>query len=109
MLDERGGPRMAGFVIFGLTVGVCTLIGLVFALAAPVLGFFAGIADDRERRREHERRRHELSLHDMRLARELDDQGLEGLNRWRLSQGLPPLKRPEGWNPGMIREHRYIP
>lgn len=99
---------MAGFVIFGLVVGLCALIGLAFALAAPVIGFFAGIADDRERRREHERREREMRLHDMRLARELDDPGLDGLNQWRMSQGLPPLKRPEGWHPGMIRQHRDV-
>lgn len=99
---------MAGFIIFGLTVGICALIGLIFALAGPVIGFFADIADDRERRREHERRERDLALHDVRLARELDDPGLEGLNRWRLSQGLPTLKRPEGWDPGMIRQKRDV-
>lgn len=99
---------MAGFVIFGLTVGLCALIGIAFALAAPVIGIFADIADDRESRRAHEQREHDLSVHDMRLARELDDPGLDGLNQWRMSQGLPPLKRPEGWHPGMIRQHRDV-
>lgn len=99
---------MAGFIIFGLTVGLCALIGLIFALAAPVIEIFTDIADDRESRRAHERREHDLSVHDMRLARELDDPGLDGLNRWRMSQGLPPLKRPEGWHPGMIRQHRDV-
>lgn len=99
---------MAGFVIFGLTVGVCALIWLAFAAVAPILGIFADLADDRERRRRHEQRERDLTIHDMRLARELDDVSLEGLNRWRLSQGLPPLKRPEGWHPGMIRQKRDI-
>ena len=99
---------MAGFVIFGLVVGLCALIGLAFALAAPVIGFFASVADDRERRREHERRERDLTMHDMRLARELDDLSLDGLNQWRMSQGLPPLKRPEGWRPDMIRQKRDI-
>ena len=99
---------MAGFVIFGLTLGVCTLIWLAFAAAAPILGIFVDLADDRESRREHDRREREMTLHDMRLARELDDLSLDGLNRWRLSQGLPPLVRPEGWHPGMIRQHRDV-